>query len=385
MCNIKLIFSVLLIAVLSLSSCKIYAQTDTSIVYFCSEITPENILKLYDALGVNLQGKVGLKVHFGERGNQNFLNPELLRPLVKKVNPTFVETNVLYVSDRRFTKSHIALAKEHGFTFAPIDILDDEGETEYATTGLNFKYCQKVKTGSHFENYDSYIIYSHFKGHGASAFGGAIKNVGMGMASPGGKMAIHASNFPVVKQPEKCVQCHRCEQQCPRGAITITENGPVIDTTKCIGCAKCIAECPLRLFSPANTEFDEARFLDKLVEYAYVLANKRPMVFINVMANISSTCDCSAKAPKPFMNDVGAVASKDMIAIDKACLDLTSAVYGADNVFKKVENVSGQEQFDYAEKLGLGHTTYILVDVVTGKRISLSEAVAQSKKVHQTK
>ena len=135
---------------------------DEVIVYFCKDITPENILKLYEALGVKQEGKIGLKVHFGEDGNQNFLNPELLRPLVKKTNATFVETNVLYVSKRRFTDQHIALAKEHGFTFAPIDILDDEGEIEYAATGL--KHFDKIKTGSHFANYDAYIIYSHFKG-----------------------------------------------------------------------------------------------------------------------------------------------------------------------------------------------------------------------------
>ena len=139
---------------------KIQVADDESIVYFCEDITPENILKLYEALNVDLSGKVGLKVHFGEEGNQNFLNPELLKPLVEKVHPTFVETNVLYVSKRRFTDSHIALAKEHGFTFAPIDILDSEGELIFPATGL--KHFTQVKTGSHFNNYDSYIIYSHF-------------------------------------------------------------------------------------------------------------------------------------------------------------------------------------------------------------------------------
>ena len=244
---------VLVVIALVLVSCKeqkpkIETAADESIVYFCKDITPENILKLYEALGVKQEGKIGLKVHFGEEGNQNFLNPELLRPLVEKVNPTFVETNVLYVGKRRYTDSHIALAKEHGFTFAPIDILDDEGETEIPAEGL--KHYTKVKTGSHFNNYDNYIIYSHFKGHGSAGFGGAIKNVSMGLASPGGKMAMHATNFPTTVDPEACVNCQRCVGQCPAKAITITENGPVIDTTKCIGCAKCIAECPLKIFKP---------------------------------------------------------------------------------------------------------------------------------------
>ncbi len=354
--------------------------SDVSVVYFCSEITPENILKLYDALNVTLspEVKVGLKVHFGEKGNQNFLNPELLHPLVDKVHPTFVETNVLYVSDRRFTQSHIALAKEHGFTFAPIDILDDEGETIYSGDD-NFQFCKTVRTGDHFENYDFYIIYSHFKGHGSSGFGGAIKNVGMGMASPGGKMAIHANNYPKVRTPDKCFQCNRCASQCPAVAISVDDNGPVIDTTKCIGCAKCIAECPLKLFTPDNSGYDETRFLDKLVEYTKVLKDHRPMAFINVMANISTTCDCSAKAPKPFMRDIGAVASLDIVAIDQACQDLTSKAYGCEHVFQEVNHVSGMEQLQYAEKLGMGHTKYILIDVATGKQITLDEAVKQTE------
>lgn len=354
-----------------------------SVVYFCSDITPENILKLYQALNVDLSPfkNVGVKVHFGEEGNQNYLNPELLRPLMGETKATFVETNVLYVSERRFTKSHINLANKHGFTFAPIDILDDEGETVYPTP-KNFKFCKSVRTGSHFENYDFYIIYSHFKGHGSSGFGGAIKNVGMGMASPGGKMAIHANNYPKVNTPEKCFQCHRCADQCPGNAITITEKGPVIDTAKCIGCAKCIAECPIKLFSPDNTGYDETRFLDKLVEYTKVLADQRPMVYVNVMANISRSCDCSAKAPAPFIHDIGAVASSDIVAIDQACQDLTSLAYGCEEVFKKVNNVSGIEQLKYAEKLGLGSTKYILIDVATGKQLTLEEAVKQAKAKH---
>ena len=357
-------------------------KTET-VVYFCSDITPENILKLYQALNVDLSQykNVGVKVHFGEEGNKNFLNPELLSPLMSETKATFVETNVLYVSERRFTKSHINLANKHGFNFASIDILDDEGETVYPTP-KNFRFCKSVRTGSHFENYDFYIIYSHFKGHGSAGFGGAIKNVGMGMASPGGKMAIHANNYPKVNTPEKCFQCNRCASQCPGDAITITAKGPVIDTAKCIGCAKCIAECPVKLFSPDNAGYDETRFLDKLVEYTKVLADQRPMVYINVMANISRSCDCSAKAPAPFIHDIGAVASTDIVAIDQACQDLTSLAYGCDEVFKKVNNVSGIEQLQYAEKLGMGSTKYILIDVATGKTITLEEAVAQAKAKH---
>ncbi len=366
----------LIILAIIISSCsqkpKIEVAEDESVVYFCKEITPENILKLYEALDADLNGKIGLKVHFGEDGNQNFLNPELLRPLVEKVKPTFVETNVLYVSKRRFTDSHIALAKEHGFTFAPIDILDSEGELTYKAKGL--KHFKRIKTGSHFADYDGYIIYSHFKGHGSAGFGGAIKNVSMGFASPGGKMAMHASNFPCAELSGKCVHCNRCVQQCPAGAITLLDDGPVIDTTKCIGCAKCLAECPLGLFKQGQRA-EESDFLERLTEYAKVFTEQKPMVYINVMANISKTCDCSAKAPAPFMDEIGAVSSKDIVAIEMVCHELTAKKFGAEDAFKEVNGVSGLRQVEYAYQLCMGHKKYVLVDVLTGKRITLEEAL----------
>ena len=352
---------------------KIEVAEDESIVYFCKDITPENILKLYEALDVDFEGKTAIKLHFGEEGNQNFLNPELLTKLVEKTKGTFVETNVLYVSKRRFTDSHIALAKEHGFDFAPIDILDAEGEMELPAEGL--KHYDKVKTGNHLMNYDNYIVYSHFKGHGASGFGGAIKNVSMGMASPGGKMAMHASAVPATYHVEKCFQCNRCVEQCPGDAITITSEGPIIDPEKCLGCAKCIAECPQRIFSPSRTEVNDTVFMERLVEYAAVISAQRPMVYINVMDNISTLCDCNSKAPEPFVGAVGAVASKDIIAIDKACNDLVSMKHGSADAFAQVNNVSGIPQIDYGQQLGLGNKKYVLVDVATGERISLEEAI----------
>lgn len=388
--NLKKIAGIALLMVgLALSSFAQKKQNDkaenVSVVYFCSEITPENILKLYNALNVDLQNKnVGLKVHFGEPGNQNFLSPELLRPLVSKVQPTFVESNVVYPGPRRTTESHIKVAKEHGFTFAPIDIQDAEGEMIFAGDP-NFKHCKTIHAGSHFDNYDAYIIYSHFKGHRSSGFGGAIKNVGMGMASPGGKMAIHTKNYPIVKNGDKCTGCQRCVHNCAGNAIAITENGPTLDTNLCVGCAKCLAECPLRIFAQDHSDYSELAFLEKLVEYTKVMMDRRPMYYINVLANISTVCDCSSKAPKPFVRDIGAVASLDIVAIDQACQDLTSAVYGCDHVFEKVNNVSGIEQLKYAEQLGMGNTQYILVDVSTGKQITLQEAVKNSGKFHNKK
>ncbi|MDR0971059.1 MAG: DUF362 domain-containing protein [Bacteroidales bacterium] len=352
--------------------CGVFSQENSSnkdmndsvaIVYFIKDITPENVLKLYEKTGVDLKGKLGVKIHFGEDGNRNFLNPILTKPLMEKTGATFVETNVLYVGKRRFTPSHIALAKEHGFTFAPIDILDSEGEIDYSTLGMNLKHFQRVKTGSHFPNYDAYIIYSHFKGHGSAGFGGAIKNLAMGFASPGGKMAQHNSEVPVIANRDKCNGCGNCIKNCPAGALSLVDDKIVIDEEKCIGCAKCIAECPRRVIKPDNTRIETNVFLERLVEYAYVFTQKKPMVFINVLANISSSCDCSARAPLPFTQDIGILASKDIVAIEQASHDLVAKGHNCDDAFLKESGVSGLGQLEYAQKLKMGTRKYKLVEI----------------------
>lgn len=337
-------------------------QKDVSVVYFIREITPENVLKLYEALGEKPSGKTGVKLHFGEEGNQNYLKPELTRPLMEKTHATWVETNVLYVGRRRYTEQHIALAKEHGFTFAPIDILDADGEVDLPTDGMGFKHYKSVKLGKNFMNYDNYIIYTHFKGHGSAGFGGAIKNLAMGFASPGGKMAQHATDFPQINNPEQCVGCGNCVKNCPATALSL-DGGIHIDTSKCIGCAKCIAECPLKLFSPAQVDMESSTFMERLVEYAYVAWKTKPMVFINVLANISAVCDCSSRAPKPFCGDIGMVASKDIVAIDQASFDLVAEKHSCEDPFLKESGKSGLGQLEYAEKLGMGNRKYVLIEI----------------------
>lgn len=334
-----------------------------AIVYFIKDITPENVLKLYKAMGVEYKGKTGVKIHFGEDGNKNFLNPELTRPLMQYTKATWVETNVLYVGKRRFTDNHIKLAKEHGFTFAPIDILDSEAEAEYSTKGMGFKHYKKIKYGSHFDNYDNYIIYSHFKGHGSAGFGGAIKNLAMGFASPGGKMAQHASDVPVISDASKCIKCSNCINNCPADAISYVNDVITIDKEKCIGCAKCIAECPKRIIKPESTNLETNVFLERLVEYACMFTRKKPMVYINVLANISSSCDCSARAPLPFTQDIGILASKDIVAIEQASHDLVAKGHNCEDAFLKESGVSGLGQIEYAQKLGMGTRKYKLVEL----------------------
>ncbi|MBN2682119.1 MAG: DUF362 domain-containing protein [Bacteroidales bacterium] len=349
----KYLFSLLLI-ILGLLS---YSQK--SEVYFTKDISSAGVLKIYEKIKSEVKGKrIAIKVHFGEDGNQNYLSPNLVEGLCKLTNGTLVETNVLYVSRRRYTESHIQLAKDHGFNFAPIDILDAEGDYSIKTNGTHYK---EVKVGRSLDKYDSYIIFSHFKGHGMAGFGGAIKNVSMGLASIAGKMALHTSTVPTIKN-EKCTKCGACEKKCPGGAITIEPNVK-IDSAKCIGCGQCIGVCKDGVFGVAWASVSKPVFLERLVEYAEAIIKDRNVVYINVLANISKDCDCVKAAGKPFMNDIGILASTDIVAIEKASHDLVDKNHKCKDTFLKINSVSGKNQIEYAYKRGLGNKKYKLIKI----------------------
>lgn len=326
-------------------------------VYFTSDLSAEGVMKVYDKIKEKVKGKTGVKVHFGEEGNQYYLKPELMTKLMKEVDGTFVETNVLYVSKRRYTESHIQLAKDHGFTNAPIDILDSAGELVLDT---DFNHFKKVKTGKNIDNYETLVIFSHFKGHGLAGFGGAIKNVGMGLASIAGKMAMHASAIPHYS-PDRCIKCQACIPKCPGDAITI--DPLVIDPEKCIGCGTCIGICPVRAFNVPWGSTKKEVFLERLTEYAKAISDHKNMVYINVIANVSAYCDCLPSAPAPFVDDIGVLASTDMLAIEKACSDLVNKAHGTPDAFLKESGASGLHQLKYAEKIGLGNSEYELINL----------------------
>lgn len=352
-----------LIGTLTLSACS--SQKDEATVYFTNQITPEGFMKIYQTISDNLEGKVGVKVHFGEEGNTYYVKPELFKNIVLDCKGTFIETNVLYKSPRQQTSSHIALAKSHGFTYAPIDILDAQGELAIENVD-NCQHYKKFFVGKNLDSYNSFLIISHFKGHGSSGFGGAIKNISMGFATPKGKLAMHRNNFPVCDK-KRCINCDSCAIQCPVNAIKT--NPFTLDVEKCIGCGKCIEVCPNdALRYPREKEDMQTIFCERLVEYAKAIHDRyKKMVYINVLVDISTSCDCSRNPGKPFVPNIGILASTDIVAIEKASHDLVAKAHHCADPFLAASNASGLRQIEYAYSLGLGQKNYRLINIDTNE------------------
>ncbi|GKU27053.1 DUF362 domain-containing protein [Clostridium folliculivorans] len=325
-----------------------------------SSTARELLTKLVEEENVTLEKFIPLKVHFGEKGNNTFIQSKNYAGVIeylkeKSIESAFIETNVLYRGERTTREKHINLAKEHGFTELPIIIADGEHGEAYSEVEINKKNFNKCKVGKEIADKKQLIIMSHFKGHALAGFGGAIKQLGMGCAARGGKLAQHANSIPKISYL-KCKSCKACAKRCPESAITVDKKAK-IDKDKCVGCASCMAICPYGAISNSWMASISKSFNERLSEYAYAAAKDKANIYITFAFNITKNCDCEGHSMKPIVNDVGVFASTDPVAIDKACLDVVDRDNGK-TVFRR-----GRYTLDYAEKIGLGSQSYELVEV----------------------
>ena len=283
-------------------------------VYFSPVITPEKVLEMYEILGVDLPGNVAVKVHSGEKGNQNFLRPDFWKPVIDRVGGTVVECNTAYEGMRNTTERHRQLFREHGWTdYYKVDLLDAEGP-DLVLDIPNGKVIQKNYVGKDIANYDSMLVLSHFKGHPMGGYGGALKQLSIGCASSFGKAYIHGAGVP-----------------------------------EDIWTA------------------DHDSFLKSMADAAASVVElfKGQIVYVNVMKNMSVDCDCCAVAEDPCIADIGILVSTDPIAIDQACVDLVYACSdpGKPHLIERIESRNGVHTIEAAAELGFGSREYELITV----------------------
>ena len=292
---------------------------EKSKVYFIKDITPENIIKAYNAVGKKLEGNVAVKMHSGEKGNKNYLRPEFVKDVINYVNGTVVECNTAYEGARNSTEKHRELIKEHEWDkYFPFDLLDAEGP-DMELNIPNGKVLKKNYVGKDLAKYESLLVLSHFKGHAMGGYGGALKQLSIGCASSAGKTLIHTAG--------------------------------VTDNQK-------------ELF---NNLPEQDRFLEAMADAASSVVDyfKGNAIYINVMKNISIDCDCDGNASAPCMEDIGILASLDPVAIDQACLDLiyNSTDQGKDKLISRIESLHGVHTIEAAYDLGVGNREYELIDL----------------------
>lgn len=289
-------------------------EADSPIVYMTTNISSQGLMAAYEALGRTPTGKVAVKLNTGEAGNEHYLDPNLIKEVVQVVDGTIVECNTAYGGSRANTAMHLQVAEDHGFTaIADVDIMDAEGSI--ALPVENGTYFNENLVGANFANYNSVLVLSHFKGHEMGGFGGALKNISIGIASSAGKNRIHTAG--------------------------------VSDTTMSGG--------------------NQDKFLESMAEAAKSVSdsldNGENILYINVMNHLSIDCDCNGYPAKPNMADIGILASLDPVALDQACVDLVYAAPDGKSLIKRMESRNGIHTLEHAEKIGLGSRSYQLVSL----------------------
>lgn len=292
---------------------------EKSKVYFTKNITGDELIKMYEVLGVKLNGNVAVKLHSGEEGNQNYLRPEFVRPIIDYLCATVVECNTAYDGARNTTEKHKKLMDAHNWTkYFNVDIMDSEDD-DLELEIENGKVIKENYVGSHMKNYDSVLVLSHFKGHPMGGYGGALKQLSIGFASSRGKSFIHSAG--VIKNQEKL-----------RGNLA-----------------------------------SQDKFLESMADAASSVANyfKNNIVYINIMCNMSVDCDCCKVAEDPCIKDIGILSSIDPVALDQACIDLVynSKDEGKSYLIERIESRNGLHTIESAEKLNMGTREYELINI----------------------
>ncbi len=340
-----------------------------SVVWFApSDGLPERVEQVLLASGffdrTKPRKRVGIKLHFGEAGNHNHIEPEVVRQVVVlasrfHLEPFLIETNALYRGRRATRREHIKLAFEHGFdikrVLAPIDILDGEfGDRSY-TVALESGEVPKAFLAAGLRYYSYIINLAHFKGHFVTGFGGVIKNLAMGLASKAGKLAMHSSSKPYVDE-ERCVSCGACVEYCPHQGISFVRYVAKIGSN-CAGCAGCVAVCPhgaIKLKWDMASESVQRRMAD----YCWAVVTGRLVIHLNLAVRITPNCDCNPKTEKPMMPDIGVFGSFDPVACDQAVFDRARDVIRA-----HYPELDPEILLTRAEEIGLGSRDYRLVEV----------------------
>ena len=287
-------------------------------VYFTKEITKESVLKMYEVLEKELKGNVAVKIHSGEEGNQNFIKPEMYEDVIKHLNATVVECNTAYVGERDTTEKHRKLIEKHGWSkYYNVDILDSEGP-DLVLDIPDGKVIKKNYVGKNIENYDSMLVVSHFKGHPMGGYGGALKQLSIGVASSKGKRYIH------------CIG---------------KENGSYEDMFK----------------------VDQIKFLEAMADSAKTVVDyfNGNIAYINIMCNMSVDCDCCDVAEDPCMHDIGILSSTDPVALDQTCVDLVynSNDKGKNHLIERIESRHGIHTIEAASELNIGSREYELINI----------------------
>ena len=309
----KFLLSILLVAILASASCASESQ-----VFFTKDISPAGLMAIYNALGREASGKVGVKLSTGEAGNTHYLSPDLIKELVQKVNGTIIECNTAYGGSRASTAMHMQVAEDHGFTkIANVDIMDSEGDIELPVT--NGKHLKFDAVGSHFKNYDFVLVLTHFKGHAIiilEGFGGALKNISIGIASSRGKTIIHTAGTKET------------------GSIWYDKQDDFLESMA--EAAKAVSDS---------------------------LDNGKKIMYISVMNHLSVDCDCDGNPAAPDMHDIGILGSLDPVALDQACVDLVYKAPDGKSLINRMESRHGIHTVEHAAAIGLGSREYKLVSI----------------------